>query len=125
MLNWFASLSSAIDVAVVARVAACFAGSGPLKAQRIFDFTAHGAALSSRNQKGDEYRNNLVQESLEHRLYCSSDLANSSGVGNGLPILAAPQSGHPISVFRVRRIALLSIVEVSHAPKQLSALFQS
>ena len=47
MLNWFASLSSAVDVAVGARVAALFAGSGPFKAQPILDFAAHGAALSS------------------------------------------------------------------------------
>ena len=47
LLNWLASLSSDTEVAVVARVAACFAGRGPLKAHPIFDFTAHGAALSS------------------------------------------------------------------------------
>ena len=63
----------------MARVPACFAGSGPLKAQPISDLTAHGAALSSDflNSKGDECRNNLVQESLKHRLDCSSDLASS------------------------------------------------
>ena len=81
--------------------------------------------LTSWIQKGGECRINLVQESLEHRLDYSSDLASSSDVGDDLSILAAPQSGHPISVFRVRRIALLSMVENSHALKQLSALFPS
>ena len=81
--------------------------------------------LTSWIQKGGECRNNLVQESLEHRLDYSSDLASSSDVANDLSILAAPQSGHPISVFRVRRIALLSVVETSHALKQLSTLFPS
>ena len=47
LLNWFANLSSDTEVAVVGRVAACFAGSGPLKANPIFDFSAHGAVLSS------------------------------------------------------------------------------
>ena len=47
LLNWFANLSSDTEVAVVARVAACFAGRGPLKAHPIFDFTAHGSVLSS------------------------------------------------------------------------------
>ena len=45
LLNLFAYLSSAIDVAVVARVVARLADSGPLKAPSIFDFTAHGATL--------------------------------------------------------------------------------
>ena len=80
---------------------------------------------TSWTQKVDECCNNLVQESLEPRLNCSSDLASSSKVGSGLSALAAPQSGHPISLFRVRRIALLSIAETSHGLTQLSALFQS
>ena len=94
LFNWFGNLSSAIAVAVVARVAACFAGKGPLRAQPILYFTAHSAVLSSDflNSKGYECRNNLVQESLEPRLDCSYDLANSSVVGNGLSFLAAPQS---------------------------------
>ena len=76
-------------------------------------------------QKCGECRNNLVQESLEYRLHCSSDLASSSDVGNGLSILAAPQSGHPNSNSRAHRVALLPKVETSHALNQLSALFQS
>ena len=80
---------------------------------------------TSWTQKGDECRNNLFQESLEPRLDCSSGLASSSNLGSGLSTLAAPQSVHPISVVRVRGIALLSMVETSHALKQLSALFQS
>ena len=72
-----------------------------------------------------ECRNNLVQESLEHRLDCSSEFASSSDVGNGPSILAAPQSGRPTSISRAHRIALFSMVETSHALKQLSELFQS
>ena len=80
---------------------------------------------TSWTQMGVECRNNLVHESLEPRLDCSSDLLSSSNVGSGLSTLEAPQSGHPISVFRVRRFALLSMVETSHGLKDLSALFQS
>ena len=40
-------LSSVSDVAVVARFAAYFDGSGLLIDQPFFDFIAHGAALSS------------------------------------------------------------------------------
>ena len=47
-------LSSAIDVAVVARVASCFAGSRPLKAQPILVVPAKGEDLPSDflNSKG-------------------------------------------------------------------------
>ena len=45
LLNRLDNLSSAIEVAVVARVAACFDGRGPSHAHPIFDFTAHGAVL--------------------------------------------------------------------------------
>ena len=76
-------------------------------------------------QKGDECRNKLVQESLEPRWDCSSDLPSSSDVDKGVSILAAPPSGHPTSVSPPTRIAVLSMIETSHALKQLSALFQS
>ena len=47
LLGWLANLSSGIEVAVLLRVAACFAGRGPLKAHSILVLTAHGAILSS------------------------------------------------------------------------------
>ena len=47
LLKLPANLSSDTEVVVVARVANCFAGRGPLKAHPIFDFTAHGAILSA------------------------------------------------------------------------------
>ena len=47
LLNRFANFSSAIEVVVVARVADCFAGRGPVKARPIFEFTVHFAILLS------------------------------------------------------------------------------
>ena len=61
----------------------------------------------------DKYHINVVKEKLEHRLDCRSDLANSSYVVNGPSTLAAPQSGHPTSVSRAIRVALLSLVETT------------
>ena len=81
--------------------------------------------LTSWIQKGDECRNNPVQESLEHRIDFSSDLASSSNAGSSFSTLAAPQSGLPTSISRAHRIELLSMVETCHALKQLSTLFQS
>ena len=46
LLKLASNLSSATDVAVVARVTACFAGVGPLKAPPTLDFLAHNAALN-------------------------------------------------------------------------------
>ena len=46
LLDWLANLS-AIQVAVLARVAASFAGRGQLNANRIFDFIDHVAVLLS------------------------------------------------------------------------------
>ena len=80
---------------------------------------------TSWTQRDDECRNNLVQESLEPLLDFSSDLASPSNVGSGLSTLTAPQSGLPNSVSRAHRIVMLSMVESSHALKQLSELFQS
>ena len=58
-------------------------------------------------RRGDECRNSLVQESVEHRLDCSSDFASSSDVVNGPSILETSQSGQSTSVSRAYRIALL------------------
>ena len=67
----------------------------------------------------------LVQELLELRLDCSSDLASYSDVGSDLSNPVDLQSGHPTSVSREHRIALSSMVQTSSARKPLSALFQS
>ena len=74
---------------------------------------------------GDGCRISLVQEFLEVRLGCSSDLASSSDVGSDHSTLADLQSGHPTSVSREHRIALSSMVETSRALNSLSALFPS
>ena len=71
---------------------------------------------------GDGCRSSLVQDLLELRLDCSSDLANSSDVGSDLSTLADLQSGHPNSVSRKHRVALLSMVESSRALKRLLAI---
>ena len=59
---------------------------------------------------GDGCRSSLVQQLLELRLDCSSDLASSSDVGTDLSTLADLQSGHPTSFSREHRIALSSMV---------------
>ena len=66
-----------------------------------------------------------VQELLDSRSDCSSDLASFANGGNGLSTPADPQSDHLTSVSCAHRIALLSVFEISHTLKQLSALFQS
>ena len=43
-------------------------------------------------------------------------------MGSGLSTLAALQSGHPIAVFRAHRIALLSMVETSHAETAIGTI---
>ena len=95
LLNWPANLSSDTEVAVVARVAACFAGRGSLRAHLIFKFTAQGEVLSSDFliSMSNGCRSSLVQELLALRLDCSSDSASSSLVCSDLSTLADLQSG--------------------------------
>ena len=129
LLIWFAILSSDTEVAVVARVAACFAGRGTLKTGNTFFSISMPMVpicrLTSWILMGDGCRCSPVQELLEFRLDCSSGLANFSDVGSDHSTPADLQSGHPISVSGENRIALLSMVEISCALKQLWALFPS
>ena len=47
LINLLANVSSAFEVTVVAKVAACSAGSVALKAHSIFEFAGHGVVLFS------------------------------------------------------------------------------
>ena len=66
---------------------------------------------------GDGCVSILVQELLELRLDCSSDLASSSDVGSDFSALADLKCGHTTSISCEYRIALWSMVDTSRALK--------